>query len=314
MAGESAEVEAGLSSEFDERRAKWAAEQNPAGEAGHFALDRVISATFRIERCERAIDEITADIQERAGLAWDQDRAVEAARVAARLGKDPVLASRQLQTSLAGVTLLIEAWYGLAAALLSGGDWSESEASRALDLLGVAPDLRSGRTVIHGPEGSDHAAFRRELVKEEIERLEELRDDSLAPLDEMDRRRAMAGHLALLSKPAKLVLRYGCRAGLERYWESMKEVKASALIALAGRRPGPGAGRAPRASGGRGGRAGGSLDRAGGSEGVGGRESDSLDGPCRRFRLARRARAQGGRRVFAPGIVRADRPRESGLR
>src|SRR6185437_11807908 len=101
LAGESAAVEAGTSAEFAGRRARWAAEHEPVGEAAGWALDRAVAAALRIERCERA------------RVAWDQDRAVEAAKVASRLADDPVLASRQLQASLAGVELLIEGWLGL---------------------------------------------------------------------------------------------------------------------------------------------------------------------------------------------------------
>jgi hypothetical protein len=227
LAGESAELEATLSPEFQERRAKWAAEQNPVGEEGHWALDRVVAATFRIERCEGTIDRITTDIQQRASLAWEQDQAVEAAQVAARLTKDPVLASRQLQTTLAGVGLLIEAWLGLATALQTAGEWSELEASIALDLLGASPDLRSGQTLIDAPKGADLLNYRKELAFEELERLGQLRDEAMVPLDEFERRRAMAGHSALLSKPAKLVLRYE-RDAWKRYRDAMKELKAQA--------------------------------------------------------------------------------------
>ena len=75
--------------------------------------------------------------RQRATLAWDQDRGVEAARIFARLGREPVLASRQLQASRAGAELIVEAWSGLIAKLDTGEDWSEAEVTRALDLLGV---------------------------------------------------------------------------------------------------------------------------------------------------------------------------------
>jgi hypothetical protein len=227
MASQSAEVEAGFSNEFEQRRARWAAEQNPVGEAGNFALDRVVAATFRIERCEQAMNELTVTTSQRATLVWDEDRAVEAAQIFNRLARDPVLASRQLQTTLAGASLLLDAWLGLGATLIAGKDWSESEASRALDLLGVAVDLRSGRTSIDDPEGGDPFEFRRSLVGEEIDRLEALTNEALIPLDTLERRQAMKGDIALLSKPAKLILRYE-RDAWKRYWDSMKELKNQA--------------------------------------------------------------------------------------
>ena len=224
LAGESAGVEAGLSAEFEERRAAWAADHEPVGEAAGWALDRAVAASLRIERCERALDELTAASGERARLAWDEDRAVEAATTFGRLARDPVLASRQLRATLAGVGLLVEAWLGLGATLLAGRDWSESEASRALDLLGVAADLRSGRTLVDGPAGADPVEYRRELVREEVDRLEALAEEAMGPLDEMERRQAMAGDVALLSKPARLVMRYE-RDAWRRYRESIRQVQ-----------------------------------------------------------------------------------------
>jgi hypothetical protein len=229
LSGVSPDIEARLSPAFLDRRQKWAAEQNPVGEAGNFALDRVVAATFRIERCERAIDDQITDVQQRARLAWDQDRAVEAASIAARLAKNPVLASRQLKTTLAGVVLLIEAWF-LLASTLEPGDWSEAEASKALDLLGVDPDFRSARTAIDPTDGTDRVAFRVKLVLEELDRLEALRDESMVPLEEMNRNHAMLGSSALLSKQAKLLLRYE-REAWKHYNDSMKELKAHAQTA-----------------------------------------------------------------------------------
>jgi hypothetical protein len=229
MAGESAEVEAGLSDEFKKRRESWAAEHQPVGEGANYALDRVVAASLRIERCERTIDDVTSTCRERARLAWDQDRDIEAATIFGRLARDPVLASRQLQATLSGVILLIEAWFRLIAALETGNDWTESEASRALDLLGVAADLRNGRMPIDDPAGGYVVAFRQALALEQIERLEKLRDERLIPLDELERRQAMEGDIAILSKEAKLVLRYE-REAWKRYKDSMKDLKAQAEV------------------------------------------------------------------------------------
>jgi hypothetical protein len=224
MASQSTEVEAGFSPEFAARRALWAAEQQPEGEAGLWALDRAVAASLRIERCERAFDSLTTTTQQRAKLTWEQDRAIDAATIFGRLSRNPILASRQLQGTLAGVLLLIEAWLGLAASLQSGGSWSESEASRALDLLGVDAGLRSGQTLIDAPEGTDLRVYRNELIFEEIERLESLRDEAMIPLDEIEQAQAIKGDAILLSNQAKLVLRYE-RDAWKRFRESMKEVK-----------------------------------------------------------------------------------------
>jgi hypothetical protein len=127
--------------------------------------------------------------------------------------------------TLAGAGLLVEAWLGLIAALESGKDWSEAECSKALDLLGVAADLRNGPTPIDGREESDPMTFHRALAQDEVARLESLREEALAPLDEMERRHAIQGDVALLSKQASLVLRYE-RDAWRRFRESRQELEA----------------------------------------------------------------------------------------
>jgi hypothetical protein len=223
LAAEVIDVEA-ASPEFLERRAKWGTSYQLDDEAAEWALDRTVAASLRIEHCERAFDRVVEDSRERARLAWDQDRAVEAAAVAARLSTDPVLASRQLETSRAGVVLLLGFWDGLVEAARSPEGWSESHASQALDLLGVHRELRSGRTPIDDPEGSDHRAYREALALDEIDRLAAIRDEVMNELDELDQIRAMTGDPALLSKPAQLILRYE-RDAWKRYRESIKEVR-----------------------------------------------------------------------------------------
>jgi hypothetical protein len=224
LASELVDVEAGLSPEFEKRRAAWAVEQQPVGQEAGWALDRVVAASLRIERCERAVDKHIASVQERAKLTWDEDRGIEAAKIAARLERDPVLASRELGATLAGVALLIDGWLGLVATFQADRDWSESEASKALDLLGVAPDHRANGTPIDAPEEADSIEFRWDLALNELDRLEKFQDEALIPLDAMDRRHALAGDVALLSKPATLLLRYE-RDAWKRYREAKKELK-----------------------------------------------------------------------------------------
>jgi hypothetical protein len=229
LASRSTAGEADRSPEFAERRRLWGAEQGPVGEAGHWAMDRVVAASFRIERCEAALNAIVANSRLRAELAWEQDRAVEAAMIASGLDRNPLVIARKLQTSLAGVLLLMELWTGLLAALRDGEDWSEDQASKALDLLGVAPESRSGLTLIDDPEGLDPLGYHRLLAIEELDRLEALRDQAMVPLDDLDRKLAMAGSSAMLSPPAKLVLRYE-REAWRNYRDSIEQVQESAAL------------------------------------------------------------------------------------
>jgi hypothetical protein len=226
-ASELPEVELQRSPEFEARRARWAAKYGVDEEVSGFAMDRAVAASLRVERCERAIENVVESTRNRAAMAWAEDRRAEAAVLAERLAKDPMLTSRRLQTSLAGVELMIEAWLGLASALQDGGNWSEAQASMALDLLGINLDLRSGPTLIDPVDGSEPVPYRKGLALEELTRLEALRDEAMVPLDELNRRHAMAGDIALLSKPATLMLRYE-RDAWRRYSVAIKEVRDQA--------------------------------------------------------------------------------------
>jgi hypothetical protein len=224
LAGKSADVEA-ASGEFAQRRALWKDLYRPADPGADFALDNAVAASLRLERCRRALDDLTVAASARAELVWDEDQAVEAATVAGKLAKDPVLASRKLRSTLAGVGLLVEFWLGLAAALEGGSDWSEVERSMALDLLGVAPDLRAHRTRIDAPAGLDPVAYHQALVRDEVERLERVKEGSLVQLDEIEREQMIEGDVAMATKSAKLVMRYE-RDAWRQYREAMKVLQA----------------------------------------------------------------------------------------
>ena len=224
------DAEAAPSAAFVERRAKWAAEVRPSGEVAGWALDGAVAASLRIDSCGRAMDDLVARTRQRAHLCWEEDRAVEAAEAFARLARNPILAARQLRTIPAGALLLIDAWVALGQALRSR-DWTEAEASRALDLLGFDHDLREGLTAIDPREG-DPVAFRRALVSEEVEGLEELLETSLIPLEEGERIRAAAGDLALISKPGKLLARYE-RDAWRTYHKAMAEVANPSTVPVA---------------------------------------------------------------------------------
>ena len=55
LAGELADVEAGLSPEFLDRREKWAPEYQPVGEGANWALDQAVAASLRIERDRKSV-------------------------------------------------------------------------------------------------------------------------------------------------------------------------------------------------------------------------------------------------------------------
>ena len=209
---------------FEGRRAAWAAEYGPKGDDGAWALDRAVAASFQIERCERALDGVIAHLAERAGVAWDLDRALEAATLAAKLADDPMVVSRQLETSQHGCKLMCDLWARLGEAIGAKREWTETQTSIALDLLGIPASLRDGQTRLDPDDGGDIADHRLGVVLEETRRLQRLMTEVLLPLDALDRRQAEAGDIGILSKPAGLVLRYE-RDAWKRYREAVRALR-----------------------------------------------------------------------------------------
>ncbi len=227
LAGTSTDVEGLLQAEFDGRRREWAATIGPETDEANYALDRAVAASIRIERCEDAIDALTVSQTARARLTWDDDRKVEAATLLGRLPGDPVLVAAQLASTRHGADLVIATWDRLGEALFAKGDWSEFEASTALDLLGIPTGLRDGRTPLDPPEGTDRSEWLRGVAVGEIARLDRRKAESLDTLDGIDRRQAEVATLVVLSKPAALILRYE-RDAWRRYRESIRAAKAPA--------------------------------------------------------------------------------------
>ncbi len=224
MAAELTSAETITSSAFIERREKWAPNYQPVGDEGEWALDQLVAASLRIDKCGRSLEALAGVEKQRATRAWEQDQELEAAAILGRLAKNPALASRQLASTPAGIELLIDAWLGLAEAFHLDRDWTAAEASKALDLLGVATDCRLGTSPIDPPAEAESIPFRKDLVLGEIERLDALREDVVVPLDDMNHQIAMSGDLALLSKPARLILRYE-REAWRRYHEAVNTLK-----------------------------------------------------------------------------------------
>lgn len=212
---------------FLARREAWSGDAYEKGSEQDWALDRAVAASFQIERCERAYDGVLARLAERAGTAWDLDRRLEVGNVAARLAKDPMRVSRRLEATRHGCELMRELWLRLGEALEDDGDWTQSQRSTALDLLGLPPDLRGGLTPLDPFDDSDPATRRLEVVVEECRRLGELLTEVLEPLDDLERRHAQAGPMGIFSKPAQLVLRYE-RDAWRRYREANRDRKRPA--------------------------------------------------------------------------------------
>jgi hypothetical protein len=224
MAAESALVDPAHAAEAARRRERWGAQVKPFNDMAAFALDRAVAASMRIELCEDTFDGMVVDQTARARLNWDSDRRIDAAILAEKLPKRPMLVARQLESTRQGAELMIEVWEQLALALEDGGVWDDTLASTALDLLGFGLHLRMRkfRTPLDAPRGTDPAEHRRNLAQRQIDRLKGLKATSLDTLDQLAQEQAIAALLVVLTKPAALVMRYESDAW-RRYRSSMRE-------------------------------------------------------------------------------------------
>jgi hypothetical protein len=129
----------------------------------------------------------------RAAFCWDDERRLEAEKLAADLARKPAVGSRQLQWTKQGCDALLERWRGLERTLRAKGGWTEEQRSLALDLLGVPKVLRDGATVLDPAPGVEALDLRQQVVRQEIERLERIRAERLHELDEAEQALAEQG-------------------------------------------------------------------------------------------------------------------------
>jgi hypothetical protein len=163
---------------------------------------------LRSDRCRVLYFRLIGRHADRACLAWDLDRKAEAEELAARLPKDPGKVSAALEATRYGCEVMAARWEALGRIMEYAGAWDEAQRSMALDLLGVHPALRVGRTAADAPEGTDPVAFGVALAGSEVERLRELKAERLDAWDETERSLAEQSFGAELTREMMLLHRY----------------------------------------------------------------------------------------------------------
>lgn len=163
----------------------------------------------------------------RASCYWDQDQAVEAAKLGNRLASRPGWVVAHLEASLAGCRWLLERWKHLGWALEERGDWDDSERATALHLQGVPTALHSSAPIAAARGTREE---RRDLVASQVARLESRIGGSLVKLDAMCRELAVSGNGYMLEPTYHRLRRYenSARASYDRAIAELKARKAAA--------------------------------------------------------------------------------------
>ncbi|MBX6314268.1 MAG: hypothetical protein IRY99_15350, partial [Isosphaeraceae bacterium] len=184
LAGEGVCLPPDLEAERQARLAAYQEDLRPANAIERALVERMATADVRLGRCV-AIDEAELRRQaERAGRCWDEDRRAEVEVLAERLPKNPARVVAQLQQSAPGAAWLLERWQGLDRALEKNGGWDEAQRRLALDLLGVAKELRDLEPRVTPETPAEQLAA---LVQRQIRHLKRLKTHKLDDLDDLDR-------------------------------------------------------------------------------------------------------------------------------
>jgi hypothetical protein len=225
-----------LSAEFQERNRLWKAEQDPRGPHAEWAMEQAVAASLTIDQCNRAVDQQVALESRRAHHAWDADRRLLAADVAARLAKAPLRTIARLETTYHGVELLIDMWVALAEALETQGGWGDSDRELALDLLGVEPRFRASTTRLIPPEGTSELDHFNDIVTTQVKRLETERDGGLLESEIDEYTSTVRGDVVLKSAAARLFCRYR-EAAWRRLTQALEVVRSSHPVRTSPRDP-----------------------------------------------------------------------------
>jgi hypothetical protein len=188
------------------RMETWRGDYSIAGEQSEWLLRQVVVSSVRIDQCQADLSASRIELATRAASCWDDDRQLAAEELGARLATNPARVVGRLLRTVQGCQWLIDAWDVLGEALGPDDErpsWTEEHEARVLDLLGLAPEVRDPT---RPPWATPDTPTRAALVIRELDRLERIRDEALAPLDEMERTAAELGRVVgatASSEPAR---------------------------------------------------------------------------------------------------------------
>ncbi len=200
-----------------QRMAEWNSSLKPFDPYEMWMLEVIAVESIRVDRC-RIQDRVLRDEQmRRACDSWDEDQRQSADELASKLARDPSVLAK-LRSTVPGATILLERWRGLSR-VLENGDLTMAQEALAHDMLGTPATLRdSVASPLFSGSPGELVAHRREVVREQIERLERLISD-VNPTRDSDERDLRKAGLPDLDDRALLRLhRYESRCFRRLMW------------------------------------------------------------------------------------------------
>jgi len=193
----------------------------PRTQSHRFAIRQAALAMARMDQAVRLEMAAREEDRTRAALAWEVDRAAEAAKLGANLRKKPELTRLKLLRTTQGVSWLIDQWRILLDVLDATNTWSDEQRELAADLLGVIPEFRSLESRIRKERTPEEL---RDLAESQIAELQERQENGLDELNKMDRALAVTGAAFEVSDDAWRIRRYE-QSCWKKYQQAMKELE-----------------------------------------------------------------------------------------
>jgi hypothetical protein len=138
-----------------ERAEQWNSSLRPMNAFEMGLVETIAVESVRIERC-RIEERVARDLRARRAVhCWGDERKAAIEKVARSLPKRPAEICATLGMSSPGCEWMIARWRMLGQALDKGGAWTDDQTTLALDLLGVAAELRDSDRRIEALDGGD---------------------------------------------------------------------------------------------------------------------------------------------------------------
>jgi hypothetical protein len=218
MAGSGSVVPERETRALADRIAMWKTSLGPRDAFEVGLVETIAVESLRIERC-RVEEDFARDFRaRRAGHCWADERKAVVARAARSLTRRPAETAMELASSAPGCDWLIDRWRMLGFALDGAGEWSAEQRTMALDMLGIAAELRDAETPIDAPEGADALEFNQALVDEQLERLIARKEDSLDAIEDDHREAVALGYAVDLDPALALIRRYEAASFRRMRW------------------------------------------------------------------------------------------------
>ena len=181
------------------RVADWLPELKAEGPFQLYQVERMAAAAVLLERCKEQETDYRYRLASRTEAGRDLDLSVAIEDIAVSLPRRPARVAKRLQQSVHGNEWLLARLRTLTE-LISGPEGSgtlrpldEDNRRLALDVLGVAPELRQGPTALDLPAGAgtgseaDLAAHQARVIDDRIAQLERFKTVDLVEVEAIDR-------------------------------------------------------------------------------------------------------------------------------